>query len=204
MTGQWTVITLTMLLTVVNAVALMAVVRQIGLLHLRIKPLPALEGEGGPSPGERLEFRDPLWHAARSEELCLVGFFSPTCKHCGPVMPAFQAVARADIDVAVVLATEAEAHRAAEYLNDKKINGLHVIAEPGCFTRNDIPGAPFAVVVDGTSTVLSSGGVNTLEQVEWLIEKARAPMPAAEQADRVLPDEHQGFGFEGGLKADVR
>jgi methylamine dehydrogenase accessory protein MauD len=195
MSAYWSVTVLVALLTGLNTVAVIALIRQVGLLHLRVRPVPALEGEGGPSPGMKLSFATPPWEL---EEIrpevnrVLLGFFSPTCKVCAPLMPAFQAIAAAaDPDEAVVLVTEAEPARAQEYLRAGKVR-VPYIAEPDCFTPNEVPGAPFAVVVDRKGHALASGGVNTLEQLEWVLEKSKAPKPAeseTEPGDDRLADE---------------
>lgn len=186
MGALWSVTILLALVTGLNALAVIALMRQVGLLHLRVRPVPALEGEGGPSPGMKLAFASPPWESPEigpEVERMLLGFFSPTCKVCSPLMPAFQAVASAaGPGEAVVLVTEADPERASEYLRSNKVR-LPYVAEPNCFTPNEIPGAPFAVVVDRKGHALASGGVNTLEQIEWVLERSKAPAPADSEPD---------------------
>jgi len=47
-TIEGVVLTLVSLLTIANAIALVAIARQVGLLHVRLAPIPALDHEEGP------------------------------------------------------------------------------------------------------------------------------------------------------------
>jgi hypothetical protein len=98
----------------------------------------------------------------------VLGFVSPTCGICRPLLPAFAALAATQpADEGTVLVVDAEADRAAEYLHANNVR-LPFIAEAGALRENNIPGTPFVVVADGSGIVLSSGGVNSLEQIESL------------------------------------
>ncbi|MGH7717321.1 MAG: hypothetical protein ACREON_00550 [Gemmatimonadaceae bacterium] len=179
MTAHWILTILLAFLTVLNAIALIALIRQVGLLHLRLRPISALQDEDGPSPGMRLQFETKPWELGgitSEAERILIGFFSPTCGICGPLMPAFQSIAdHAESKEAVVLATDADHDRASEYLREKRVE-LSFVAEKDVLKRNLIEGAPFAAVVDRDGIILAAGGVNTLEHVEWLLDQARRPV----------------------------
>lgn len=172
----WPILALLTTLTLLNSVAVIALIRQVGLLHLRVKPVPALEGEGGPSPGDLLSFDAAIRELPGIDaevERILLGFFSPTCALCAPLLPAFRAIAATQgTEEAVALVTDADRERAEEYLQEKRID-LPLIAETDAFKANQVPGAPFAVVSDAEGRVLASGVVNTLENVELLLERAQ-------------------------------
>lgn len=177
MSPTWTILLLLTILTALNSVALIGLIRQVGLLHIRIQPVPALDTEEGPRQGDRLEaasrIRDLLGIPVDTNRL-LLGFISPTCGLCRPLLPAFQSVAATlEDDEATVLVTDVEPRRAREYLHGHGI-GLPYFADPKSFKENNVPGAPFAVVIDRSGIVLSAGGVNSLEQIESLLNLARA------------------------------
>lgn len=175
MTTQWIVLSLLALLVGLNTIAIIAIVRQIGLLHLRLSPVPALDS-GGPQPGSEVVLEDAAVQTLPSSrtrpETIIVGFISPTCNLCLPLLPAFHALAaRLQPHERILLVSDADKDRTREYVSAKKIS-VTVVSAPSAFKQNDIPGAPFVVVTDGALRCLASGGVNTLEQIESLLEKA--------------------------------
>lgn len=186
MSAQWTLTLFVALLSVLNAIAAIALIRQVGLLHLRLRPVPALQGEDGPSRGMELRFETKPWElasVASEVERILIGFFSPTCGICAPLMPAFQSIAHnAPDDETVVLVSDADIERAREYLAEKKVS-LPVVAERGALKENRIEGAPFAAVVNRDGVVLAAGGANTLEHLEWLLEQARLTQSSEAQGE---------------------
>lgn len=197
-TTSWTILGLIALLTALNSIAVIALVRQVGLLHLRLRPVPALDREEGPQPGAILSFSPPPGELVPSAERVVLGFFSPTCGVCGPLMPAFQSLASTlSAEEGVVLVTDVDAERARDYLGSKKIR-VPVIAEESSFKANGIPGSPYVAVIDRESRVLTRGTVNTLEQIELLLEAARSPEAQRDgtHADRV-PAEAVEVAYEG-------
>jgi hypothetical protein len=139
----------------VLAIAVIALARQIGVLHLRLAPLGALEvDEEGPPLGEA-----PQERVARSPDGAkvfvggpgprrLIAFVSPTCPICEQVLPSLPASATAS-GLALQVVSDDELERAYR-----------------------VPGVPFVVVFDELGIVRSKGTVNSLEQVEGLVDTA--------------------------------
>lgn len=193
MTTQWIVLCLLALLVSLNTIAIIALVRQIGLLHLRLSPVPALDGNG-PPPGTEVVLETAATQALSSSrsqpETIIVGFISPTCSLCLPLLPAFHELARRlRPQERIVLVSDADAERTQEYASAKKIP-VTVVSDPGAFKQNDIPGAPFVVVTDGALRCLASGGVNTFEQIESLLDKAEQERGAM-RSDKERTDGHR-------------
>lgn len=69
--------------------------------------------------------------------------------------------------------------RGREYLQSHRIH-LPLIADPQGFQRNSIPGTPYAVVTDLANAILVAGGVNSLEQIEYLVRSACAVSQGSE------------------------
>lgn len=134
---------LALCLTVLTVLVL-ALYRQVGVLEARLGPRAALElAEEGPPLGRAVPALDEL--RGRGSEL--VAFSSPGCRLCARLEPALAALERDGLDV----------HRVDEH------------ERPADFARFGVPGTPFVVhVVDGY--VVAKGLVNTLEQIEELIE----------------------------------
>jgi uncharacterized membrane protein YphA (DoxX/SURF4 family) len=138
---------------VLLALLVFALYRQVGVLTLRIGPRVPFElAEEGPRIGEGAPALDGL-RGRRSE---VVFFFSSTCRICRQLSPGVAALARQGLAVRVV---EEE-------------------LEEDAFSRWNVPGTPFVVhLVDGV--VAAKGTVNTLEELEQLLDAGRARMNAA-------------------------
>ena len=130
-----------------------ALYRQVGILTLRIGPRVPLElAEEGPEIGQAAPALDGL--RGRGPEV--VFFFSSTCRICRQLSSGVAALARQGLTVRV----------AEEEL------------EEDAFARWNVPGTPFVVhLVDGV--VAAKGTVNTLEELETLLDAGRARIHAA-------------------------
>lgn len=137
------------------AIVVVALARQIGVLHLRLSPTGALEiDEEGPRLGGAPEPR-----AAGTPEGTritvggpgprrLVAFVSATCPICEQVLPSLPAAAAA--------------HRLVP----------QIVQDPELEIAYDVPGVPFVVVLDELGFARGKGTVNSLEQIEGLIDTA--------------------------------
>lgn len=181
------------LLVVANAVATAALIRQVGILHLRLQPVAGLQGGGGPGRGSQLALPSPPADlVGRRTDRLLVGFLSPTCGICGPLTTAFGHVAKSEHwDTGVLLIIDAAADRAAEYVREKGVAHIPHLADPLVFRAN-VPGAPWAVVIDERGIVLASGGVNTLENIEEMLAIAGPMSP--DDSGAVQLSSSQQFG----------
>jgi uncharacterized membrane protein YphA (DoxX/SURF4 family) len=130
-----------------------ALYRQVGVLTLRIGPRVPFElAEEGPQLGQAAPALDSL--RGRGSEV--VFFFSSTCRLCRQLSAGVAALARRGLKVRVV---EEE-------------------LEEDAFARWNVPGTPFVVhLVDGI--VAAKGTVNTLEELETLLDTGRARINAA-------------------------
>jgi hypothetical protein len=158
---------------VVDTVAVVALIRQVGILHLRLEPVAGLTGAGGPEYGSVLALpATPRKLAGREAARYVVGFVSPTCGICGPLTSAFGRLARsARADTAVLLVVDADKKTASEYVHAKGVSFLPYLADSQSFS-NSVPGAPWAVIADGSGKVIVSGGVNTLDNIEEMLAQA--------------------------------
>lgn len=161
------------ILSVLTAVAVVALIRQVGVLHLRIRPVAGVTGAGGPDYGDALAMPAPLAElAGRPASRFLVGFVSPSCQVCGPVTSAFGRIARTSgAGTAVLLVVDSSQQAAEAYIRGKGVGFLPYIADAAAFGGN-VPGAPWAVVTDGAGKVIVSGGVNTLDNIEEMLAEA--------------------------------
>jgi len=179
MHGWWAVSYVVLWIVVVAlALLVLALVREIGTLHLRLGPRGALEIDGeGPPLGETpqaieasdLDGRPVVVGGPGREQLLL--FVSPGCPVCRDVLPSFGvAASAAGLDPIVI--AEADETGAWELARDAHI-GAPVVASPDAAHAYGVPGTPYAVALDRYGVVRAKGTVNTLEQIEGLVDTAR-------------------------------
>jgi hypothetical protein len=136
---------------VVLSLAVAVLLRQIGVLHARLRPQgvhPANEGpeSGGPAPvAGRFAFGDAA--------LTLLAFTSPTCELCAALLPSLRAIEGQYRDVAVTVVE-------------------HGPGTLGVFRAYRVTSTPYVVAVDRDGVVRGGGVANTLEQVEELLEQS--------------------------------
>ena len=165
-------------LVAVLALVVVALARQIGTLHMRLGPQGALEidTEGPPlgEPAEPFELEDVEGSSVvvggpGAAQLLL--FVSPGCQLCAQVLPSVDAVAAAGGMKPLVLADGDRHETLSSYSSrswDAPLVPAHLVAE-----NYDIPGTPYAVILDELGVVRSKGTINNLEQMEGLIDTAR-------------------------------
>ena len=146
--GFWAVTYVLLWAAVIGlAVLVLALYRQVGVLHLRLGPRGAFEHEG-----EGLPLGEP---APEGLEGSLVVFTSRACPICSQIVPGLRP-----------LASDHGLH--VEHARDEDEQGRRL---------HDwfmVPGTPFAVYVDNGGLVRAKGTVNTLEQLEGVVITGRA------------------------------
>src|SRR5438105_7547321 len=179
MHGWWAVSYVVLWVLVAGlALLVLALARQVGTLHLRLGPRGALEIDvEGPALGEAPEPMDltaldgtPVTLGGPGAEQLLL-FVSPGCPVCRDVLPSIGPAARAAGMQPLVVA-EADLDEARHLLGEVRFTAPLVPA-PDAVTAYDVPGTPYAVVLDAFGVVRAKGTVNDLEQLEGLVDTAR-------------------------------
>lgn len=171
------------LLVIGLALTVLALTRQIGLLHERISPVGALSPQakikiGDPAPELALiDLRDrPLRIGGSSNDgsRTLLFFLSPTCPVCETLLPTVERVARTEVPrVRVVLASDGAPEEHRPFVADKKLSHLpYVLSAPLGMTYG-VAKLPYAVLIDEDGIVAAQGLVNTREHLESLFEAER-------------------------------
>jgi hypothetical protein len=128
------------------ALLVLALYRQVGVLHMRVAPTGAFEHDA-----ESIPLGEPAPDGMAGS---LVVFTSVTCPICAQIVHGLGAL-QSDHDVQVV------------HARDDDPLGADLHREFG------VPGTPYAVYVDGEGLVRAKGAVNTLEQLEGLVLTGR-------------------------------
>lgn len=152
-------------ITLLSAVLLVALMRQVGGILIQLRParIGELEGEG-PEVGTPV---DEEWLPNGAPMIVL--FVSPGCSLCEPLLPAVAVLRRSwpALDVAVAIVGGAPEDR---FAYERRLDGL---ARPDFEELNriwNVPGTPFVVGVGKDRTVQSAGVVNSLDQLENLAD----------------------------------
>ena len=165
------------------ALTVLALTRQIGLLHERISPVGALSPQakvkvGDPAPELALiDIHDrplQIGGASKDESRTLLFFLSPTCPVCDTLLPTVERVARTEVPrVRVILASDGVPEEHHAFVADKRISHLpYVLSAPLGMTYG-VAKLPFAVLIDEEGIVAAQGLVNTREHLESLFEAQR-------------------------------
>lgn len=162
---------------------LLAVVRQLGVLHERIAPAGALMlnrglkvGEAAPVVavtdlrGERLELG-----AARADgRSTLLLFVSPTCPVCKTLLPALKSSRRDERDwLDVVLASDGELKEQQEFVRAQALESLPYVVSAALGLAYQVSRLPFAALIDEQGVLRARGLVNSREHLESLFEAKR-------------------------------
>lgn len=131
--------------------AVVALLRQLGVLHARLHPLGVHFGGEGPELGSLAARVEGLEYGA--SDVSLLAFTSPTCEVCAELRPSLGAIERAYHDVQLRVVDHDDRTRAT-------------------FDAFNVRSTPYLVAVDRTGAVRGRGVANSLEQVEELLAEA--------------------------------
>src|ERR1700716_3681129 len=129
------------LVVIVLSVALLAVVRQLGVLHERIAPVGALMlskglkvGESAPQvAAQDLDGRSITVGAARADDrTTLIMFLSPTCPVCKTLLPMLKSSLASERDwLDIILASDGEIASQREFVLAHRLGGFpYIVSAP--------------------------------------------------------------------------
>jgi methylamine dehydrogenase accessory protein MauD len=160
-------------------VAVLALGRQVGLLHTRLAPAGALVTASGPKVGEfapRLSLAtltgDTLEVGGPRSRALLILFVSPTCPLCKALVPAARALARSErqrLDLAFA-SDGGDATSHGRYVADMEIEPWPYVQSFELGMRFEVAKLPYAVLIDAAGVLRSKGLVNSREHLESLLE----------------------------------
>ena len=168
-------------LVVVLALIVLALARQVGILHERVAPAGALMPTSGPKVGEQTEAMTlgdlrgndvVIGGANPNGEATFVLFISPTCPICKSLVPTAKSLARREGKrMRLVFASDGEKIEQHEsYARDLKLDDYHYVLSEGLGMAYEVSKLPFALLIGDDGTLHSKGLVNTREHLESLVE----------------------------------
>lgn len=168
---------LSWLLILAMGFALLALARQVGVLHLRVAPAGALTTAGGIGVGDRpaaIEAsllgggRTVVGGAAPGAGLRLLMFVSAQCPLCKGMIPTARSFARHE-RVALTFVGDDDPAAQRALIAQQGIDAYPFVNGPEVGQAFGVSKLPFAVLLDADGTVLSKGLVNSREHLESLI-----------------------------------
>jgi len=169
-------------LVIVLALVVLALARQVGVLHERVAPAGALMPTSGPKVGEQTqpaEFRDLAGESVNvggtssDGRATLVLWVSPTCPVCKALVPTAVSLAQAE-RLRLLFASDGDRldqHRA--YVQDLRIAAYPYVVSQALGMSYAVSKLPFAVLIDADGVLRGKGLVNTREHLESLVESMR-------------------------------
>ena len=161
----------------------LALTRQIGVLHERISPVGALMINKGLTVGEQVPVVDVAdlngqalkVGAPRTDGLStLMLFVSPTCPVCESLLPVLQASRKDEKSwLQIVLASDGDPATQREFVRNKGLGDFHYVVSAPLGMTYQVSRLPFAALVDAGGKLRARGLVNSREHLESLFEAQR-------------------------------
>ena len=155
----------------------MALTRQIGLLHERMAPMGALAQERGPEVGEPAPQFELMDLSGRPANLggptpgvrTLVFFLSPSCPVCETLLPTLLRVARDEAPgLRLILASDGDPEEHRRFRSAKGLDDSLYVLSRELGLAFAVSKLPTAILVDEEGVVRAKGIVNTREHLESL------------------------------------
>lgn len=168
---------LSWLLILAMGFALLALARQVGVLHLRVAPAGALTTAGGIGTGDRAAAieaslldggRTVVGGAAPAAGLRLLMFVSAQCPLCKAMIPTAKSFARHE-RVALTFVGDDDPAAQRALIAQQGIDAYPFVNGPEVGQAFGVSKLPFAVLLDADGVVLSKGLVNSREHLESLV-----------------------------------
>lgn len=158
-------------------VALLALARQVGVLHMRVAPAGALTTAGGPAVGNAAPAvpaltldgaKQTIGGAAPGVKLRLLMFVSATCPLCKALIPMAKSFARDERTQLIFIGDDApQAQR--DMIARHGLEDYMFINGPEVGQAFAVGKLPYAALLDADGVILSKGLVNSREHLESLV-----------------------------------
>ena len=166
------------LLVLVLGALVVALARQIGVLHERIAPAGALMLRGGPKAGEALPEFDlqtlddqPLHLGGASAKSTLLFFLSPECPVCKTLLPVLKSSRLSEADwLNIVLASDGDVQQQHRFVLEQELGMFPYLVSTELGMTLQVAKLPYVVLIDETGVIRGKGLVNSREHLESVFE----------------------------------
>ena len=179
-------------------VAVLALARQIGILHERIAPMGALVTQGGPRAGDMTKpisaprlagGTGALGGPSPSGTAVLALFVAPDCPVCKKMAPLAMAVAKTE-GLKLVFIGDGEASDYRKLSEKLSLEAYDLLLSREIGTTYEIDKLPSAVLIGADGKLVGKGLVNTREHLESLVNAGETGFASAQDYIRSLPLHH--------------
>jgi methylamine dehydrogenase accessory protein MauD len=170
---------LSWIVILVLAVTVLALARQIGVLHERVAPLGALTTRTAVGVGDRAPAFDLADLAGKTVHIGgrqadrrsqLLLFVSPVCPMCKKLLQVVRSFAQSERGgVGIVLMGDGDRPSHEALVAEHRLEGLPLVLSPIVGITLGIGKLPHAVLIDADGVIRSSGIVNSREHLESLL-----------------------------------
>lgn len=172
-------------------VVVLALVRQLGILHERIAPAGALLLARGLTVGEAapvvavadLDGQSRSIGAATADaRSTLLVFVSPTCPVCKALLPVIKASRRSERQwLDVVLASDGAEEEHRQFIGAQGLSGIPYVLSAALGMTYQVGRLPFAALIDPAGILRARGLINSREHLESLFEAQRQGVASLQQ-----------------------
>lgn len=165
------------LLVIALAIVVVALLRQVGILHERLRPVGALSFSEGPKLGDSA----PVFHLQALDQrlvtlggepdgrMTLLFFLSPLCPVCKSLLPVVKSIAREQGErLRIVLASDGDEPEQRRMIETEKLQHFPLVLSTELGLRFHVSKLPYAVLIDEHNRIASNGLVNSREHLESL------------------------------------
>ncbi|HEY2105856.1 MAG TPA: methylamine dehydrogenase accessory protein MauD [Candidatus Binataceae bacterium] len=157
----------------------LALIRQIGVLHERIAPMGALTIDHGPKVGDQSPVFDlidirqrpvSIGRPAIDGQGTFLMFVAPGCPVCKKLLPVVKSILKEEASLKLVFASDGERVEQQRFAQAQRIEDYPLVlsAELGMTFR--IGKLPYVVLIDERGMVRAKGLVNTREHLESIMQ----------------------------------
>jgi methylamine dehydrogenase accessory protein MauD len=171
------------LVVICLVLVLLALTRQLGVLHERIAPAGALMINRGPAIGEALtavdvvdlEGRELRIGGARADgRSTLILFLSPSCPICKTLLPVVRSSRQQERDwLDMVLASDGDPEEHRQFVLQQELREFAYVVSASLGMTLQVNRLPFAALIDAGGVLRARGLVNSREHLESLFEAQR-------------------------------
>jgi methylamine dehydrogenase accessory protein MauD len=161
----------------------LALTRQLGVLHERIAPVGALMLNRGLAVGEPAPAIDVVdLHGANLRlgaprtdgKSTLLLFVSPTCPVCKSLLPIVKSSGRDERDwLDIILASDGNTDEHRDYIRANGLGGIPYVLSAPLGMTYQVSRLPFAALLDEAGVLRARGLINSREHLESLFEAKR-------------------------------
>ena len=180
------------------AAVVLALVRQIGVLHERITPVGALMLKRGLKVGEPaplVQVTDLGGHArtiggdAAAQKSTLLVFVSPTCPVCKALLPVLKSSRLSEATwLDIVLASDGAEEEQRRFIAAQGLKDFSYVISAPLGMAFQVDRLPFAAIIDEHGVLRARGLINSREHLESLFEAKRRGVASLQEFFESHPD----------------